>query len=323
MKNLASILRVTGITLIAFILMEIILKPEEGLAIQKYPIAWLVLGGVLLFAVAIEVCIAALEKILFQNLKEDARERYLAAEKLRNETRSAWIKNTYHKLQGSHSLAEEEEIVLDHNYDGIRELDNKLPPWWLYGFYASMIFALVYFLRFQVFDGPTQEDEYLQEVAQAKVAVAEYKKAHKDEIDANTVELLTDAEDIKAGKAIFTNNCIPCHKEGGAGGIGPNLTDDYWILGGGIKNVFHTITEGGRAGKGMISWKTTFKPGEIAQVASYVISLHGTNPPNAKEPQGELWTGSNAKEHETETVKDSIHIEEAIENTPATGSVNH
>ncbi len=306
MKNPASFLRVIGITLIAFILMEVILKPEEGLAIQAYPISWYVLSGIFLLAISVEVSIAALENILFSSLNEEARKRYLATEKIQKEKRFAWIKKTYKRLLGSRPMEDEGEIVLDHNYDGIRELDNKLPPWWLYGFYASMVFALVYFLRFQVFDGPTQADEYQQEVAQAKVAIAEYKKTHKDEIDANSVELLTDAEDLKAGKAIFTANCIPCHKAGGAGGIGPNLTDDYWILGGGIKNVFHTITEGGRAGKGMISWKTTFKPGEIAQVASYVISLHGTNPPDAKEPQGELWVDPNSTEQKTEISKDSI-----------------
>ena len=105
----------------------------------------------------------------------------------------------------------------------------------------------------------------------------------------NTVTLLTDAADLKSGEAIFTQNCAVCHMADGGGGIGPNLTDNHWILGGGIKNVFNTIMEGGRDGKGMISWKQSFKPSEVAQVASYVLSLQGTTPANPKAAEGEIW----------------------------------
>ncbi|MAU26006.1 MAG: cytochrome C oxidase subunit III, partial [Muricauda sp.] len=134
-----------------------------------------------------------------------------------------------------------------------------------------------------------QEEEYLEEVAIAKAEIEEYKKTAKNLVDVNTVELLTDASDLEAGKAIFETNCVACHMADGGGGIGPNLTDEYWILGGGIKNVFNTISEGGRDGKGMVAWKNSLKPVEMAQVASYVLQFQGTTPANPKDPEGEIW----------------------------------
>jgi cytochrome c oxidase cbb3-type subunit 3 len=204
----------------------------------------------------------------------------------------------------SKPIESEGEIVLDHNYDGIKELDNNLPPWWIWGFYASIVFAAVYLLRYHVFNGPTQINELETEIAEARTAVEAYKKTAKDLVDINTVSLLTDAADINAGKATFEANCVACHMADGGGGIGPNLTDDHWILGGGIKNVFHTISEGGRSGKGMIAWKAQLKPLEMAQVASYVLTkLQGTTPANPKEAEGEVWVDENAAPAETNTAQ--------------------
>lgn len=294
MKTTASYLRVIGFMILAFFLMEYIVDSGESLAIIKYPIIWAVLGMVFFLAIAFEVIAAALERILFSSLNPESKVRYLSAETKREQNQFGWIKRKYHEMLDSKPIAKEQEIVLDHNYDGIRELDNNLPPWWTYLFYITIVFAIGYFAYYQMFDGPTQIDEYEQEVAQAKVEIAEFKKNNKDLIDADNVELLTDASDLAAGKAIYTANCVACHKDSGGGGIGPNLTDDNWILGGGIKNIFHTISEGGRAGKGMIAWKSDLKPSEMAQVASYVMSLHGTNPPDGKEPEGDVWTEEDA-----------------------------
>ena len=133
-------------------------------------------------------------------------------------------------------------------------------------------------------------------------------------VDDNTFELITEASDLSAGKAIFEGNCAVCHMNDGGGGIGPNLTDDYWILGGGIRNVFKTISEGGRAGKGMVAWKTNLKPGEIAQVASYVLEMHGTTPANPKDPEGEIWIDPNAPVDEVEVELDSTGVEVIMEN---------
>ncbi len=294
MKTTASYLRVIGFMILAFFLLELIVDSGEDWAIVKYPIIWAVLGMVFFFAIALEIIVAALQRILFSGLNKEAKARYIVTEKQREENRFGWTKRKYKEMLGAKPIAKEQEIVLDHNYDGIRELDNTLPPWWVYMFYATIIFAVVYLVRYEIFDGTNQIEEYEIEVAQAKVEVAEFKKNNKDLIDAETVEQLTEASDLAAGKTIFTENCVACHKDSGGGGIGPNLTDDNWILGGGIKNIFHTVSEGGRAGKGMIAWKTDLKPSEMAQVASYVMTLHGTNPTDGKPPEGDIWTDGNA-----------------------------
>jgi cytochrome c oxidase cbb3-type subunit 3 len=294
MKTGASYLRVIAFMALAFFLLEFIIESGEELAIIKYPIIWAVLTMLLLFAIAVEIVSAAFKNILYSGLTPEAKERYKASEILRKQNSFGWIKRKYIKLLGTKPLESESEIVLDHNYDGIKELDNNLPPWWVYMFYATILFAAIYLIRYEVFNDTNQAEEYELAVAEAKLEIEEYKKTAKDLIDVNTVELLTDASDINAGKVIFTANCIACHKEDGGGGIGPNLTDDYWILGGGIKNVFNTISEGGRDGKGMVSWKTDLKPSEMAQVSSYVLSLHGITPAEPKEPEGELWIDPNA-----------------------------
>ena len=135
------------------------------------------------------------------------------------------------------------------------------------------------------------------------------KKTAKDLVDFNTVALLTDNSDIDAGKIIFNARCVACHKADGGGGIGPNLTDNYWILGGGIKNVFRTISEGGRDGKGMVPWKTELKPSEIAQVASYVLSLQGTTPIEPKAAEGEIWIDPDTPKEETPNKAHETNLE--------------
>ncbi|MBP6586780.1 MAG: c-type cytochrome, partial [Flavobacterium sp.] len=195
-------------------------------------------------------------------------------------------------------IEKEGELLLEHDYDGIKELDNNLPPWWVYLFYACIIFAVVYLVRFEIMGADNQEMELKKEIAQAQIEIAEYKKTAPDLMDEKTVTLLTDAEGLAAGKAIFTTNCVACHRADAGGQIGPNLTDDQWILGGGIKNVFHTLVNGGRDGKGMISWKGTLKPTEMQQVASYVLSLKGSNPKDPKAPEGEIWVDENAPKTE-------------------------
>ena len=206
------------------------------------------------------------------------------------------VKELLKKFTKVKAIKDEEEIILDHNYDGIKELDNSLPPWWVYMFYATIIFAVVYLVRFEVLDGDNQVVEYEKAVAQAKREVTKFKATATDLITAENIELLTDTSDLKRGKAVFNLNCASCHLSDGGGQIGPNLTDEYWILGGGVKNVFSTLINGGRDGKGMISWKNTLKPSDMAKVASYVVSLQGTTPAKAKAPQGEIWIDPASKE---------------------------
>src|SRR5690606_5655489 len=283
-----SWIRVPIVFFIIFAIVESVIDSGNKPAFVEYPAVLLFLLLVLLILIAIEAIIGALENVMLQKLDEQAKARFLAEKE--SAYKFTWLKNIYKKLLGSKPIEQESEIVLDHNYDGIRELDNNLPPWWLYGFYASIIFGAVYLLRFHVFNGANQYDELETELAEAKIAIEEYKKTAKDLVDANTVVLLTDASDLNAGKAIFDTNCVACHMADGGGGIGPNLTDEYLITGCGIKNVFNTISEGRRSGKGMIAWKSQLKPAQIAQVASYVLSLQDVTPANPKEPEGDIWT---------------------------------
>ncbi len=304
-------IRVPLLFFIIFGLMEYFIDSGDQPAFIAYPMTQYFLLLVLLLLIAIELILKSIENIMFQTLSEEAKERYLASKDKGWEW--AWGKKMYQKLLGSRPIEEEGEIILDHNYDGIKELDNRLPPWWVYLFYVTIIFGVVYLARFHVFGDYDQETEYEQEMAAARLAIEEYKKTAKDLVDVNTVELLTEANDLKAGEAIFSGNCAVCHMMDGGGGIGPNLTDDYWILGGGIRNVFKTVSEGGRSGKGMVAWKTNLKPSEIAQVSSYVLSLHGTTPANPKDPEGEIWMDPDAPVDEVEVELDSTGVEVIME----------
>ncbi len=300
-KSIPAWVRIPTILFIIFGVIEFFIDSGEKPAFIEYPIILLFLVLVLLILVAIEAIGNILEDILFKKLDDDAKAIYLADKEKSYEF--TWLKNTYKKLLGQKPLEEEGEIILDHNYDGIKELDNNLPPWWLYGFYISIIFAAVYLLKYHVFNGDNQIDELETELAEAKTAIEAYKKTAKNLVDINTVTQLTDAADLNAGKAIFETTCVACHMADGGGGIGPNLTDPNWILGGGIKNIFKTVSEGGRSGKGMIAWKQQLKPLQIAQVASYVLTLQGTTPANPKAPEGDVWVDVNA-EVTTETVNE-------------------
>lgn len=199
-------------------------------------------------------------------------------------------------------VSQEAELDLGHEYDGIRELNNRLPPWWLYGFYISIIFAVIYLWRFHVsHTGPSSKEEFEHSVAKAELRVQEYLKKKGEAVDENTVKLLTAAADIEAGKAIFQDpsKCPACHNaDGGGNAVGPNLTDDYWIYGGSVKDIFKTIKYG--TSKGMRSWKDDLSPKQIAQLTSYVRTLRGTKPAVPREPQGELY-----KEEAATAVPDS------------------
>jgi cytochrome c oxidase cbb3-type subunit III len=196
-------------------------------------------------------------------------------------------------------VAHEKDILLDHDYDGIKELDNSLPPWWKYGFYFTVFVGIIYMVRFHVLHaGPTPEQEYNKEMKIAAAEVEEYRKKSNDMVDEKTVTM-GDAAAIERGKKIFTSNCFACHGAKGEGGVGPNLTDDYWLHGGTINEVFRTI-KFGVPEKGMQSWEKTYSPSQIKDLASFVKSLKGTNPPNPKAPQGDLM-----QETTTSTTKDA------------------
>ncbi len=285
-------IRIPVLFFLIFGLMEYFIDSGDKPAIIEYPITQLFLLLVLMILIAIELILHSIENVMFQTLSEEGKAKYLASKNKKLEWK--WAKRVYQNLTKSRAIEQEKDIIMDHNYDGIRELDNVLPPWWVYLFYGTIVFSVIYLVRFHIAGDYTQAEEYEQEVAAARIAIEEYKKTAKDLVDANTVEFLSEAADLAAGEKIFTTNCVACHMADGGGGIGPNLTDEHWILGGGIKNIFTTVSEGGRDGKGMIAWKQSLKPLEIAQVSSYIITLQGTTPANPKAPEGEVWVDSEA-----------------------------
>jgi cytochrome c oxidase cbb3-type subunit 3 len=188
---------------------------------------------------------------------------------------------------------------IGHEYDGITELDNDMPPWFKFLFYVTILFAVVYLLNYHVFKWtPLQDEEYAQEmqVAEAELSVIREKQAMN--LNEDIVTALTDASGISAGKTIYEQNCAVCHGKGGEGLVGPNLTDEFWIHGGGIKNVFKVVKVG-VPDKGMISWQDQLNPLQIQQVSSYVLTLQGTNPAGAKAAQGEKWSEGSATDSTT------------------------
>jgi cytochrome c oxidase cbb3-type subunit 3 len=183
----------------------------------------------------------------------------------------------------------EADILLDHDYDGIQELDNNLPPWWKYGFYISIIAAVIYLFNFHVFHyGKNPTEEYMAEMQNAAIEKEIYEAKNKDKIDENNVPM-ADANGLAIAKEIFTAKCYTCHGKLGEGGAGPNLTDDYWLHKGSLNDVYHSIKVG-YADKGMQSWEKVYTPKVISYLASFIKTLHGTNPAGAKAPQGDLFT---------------------------------
>jgi cytochrome c oxidase cbb3-type subunit 3 len=192
----------------------------------------------------------------------------------------------WQKLLSLKPMAEEKELLIAHDYDGIQELDNPIPAWFMYLFYGSVIFGVGYLLNYHVFKtAPLQYTEYNNEMTRADLEKKAYLSKAANRVDENSVKLVHDPAVITSGAAIFKTSCAPCHGDQAQGNVGPNLTDDYWLHGGKINDLFKTIKYGVLA-KGMPTWEKQLSPKQIADVANYIKSLHGTNPANPKAPQG-------------------------------------
>jgi len=192
-------------------------------------------------------------------------------------------------LTRAHDLGEEEDIMLDHDYDGIKELDNVLPPWWLIGFYITIAISIFYYVMILGFDKYNQYDEFSSAIATAKEEVEAYKAANPELFSTENIVVFTDADNLEIGKSLFSSKtCVVCHLIDLGGSIGPNLTDNKWIFGGDVKTIFNTISKGGRSGKGMIAWESTISRLEMQQLASYIISMQGTQPANPKASEGDV-----------------------------------
>ncbi len=288
-------------------LLEYFIDSGDKPAIIAYPSVMLLLALVLLVIIALEIVASASNNIINQLMTPEER-----AEKERVESlpisQIPFVKNLLQKLTKTKPITSEKEIELDHDYDGVKELDNDLPPWWVYLFYATIIFSVIYLGKYHLFGGDNQFQELEKELAIAQKDIEEYKKTAPDLLTADKVILLTDAADLAAGKAIYDANCVACHRADGGGGIGPNLADEYWILGGDVKEIFNTIMEGGRDGKGMVAWKQQIKPSDIQKVSSYILSLQGKNLADGKAPEGDKVTNNPAS---TTVVTDSLAVKQA------------
>lgn len=243
------------------------------------PLLWIIY-----LVVGLLLIVTYLLYLVTLNLKKFAKGELASEEQKIYDRRSSW-----EKIFQLKPLETDKDTIIDEAHDGIYELDNPAPPWFMFLFYGTILFAVIYFVRFSVVkSGPTQEEEYLAEVQQVEAQQASLLAEQDLNVDESNVTYLAAASDIEAGKKIYVQNCKVCHDEGGRGNTGPNLTDEYWKHGGGITNVFKTIKYG-VVEKGMRAWKDDLNPKMMQQVSSYILSLEGTNPEGAKPPEGDKW----------------------------------
>lgn len=286
----------------ALLLFSILTQPNQLAAAADY-------GGInagafwlLIVVIAVELFVVSWFVLVIYRIFEP--EKQAVPEAIATETKVkkvGWFAKMWSKMNDSVEIEKEADVLLDHEYDGIKELDNNLPPWWKYGFYLSIVFAVVYLLWFHVLGGPSSAEELERSLAKAEKEIEAYKALQSDLVDENTVQLLTSADDLIAGKNHYLDKkCNICHGLAGEGSsMAPNLTDEYWLHGGSVNDVFKTIKYG-IAGKGMQSWKNEFSAKEMAQLSSYVLSLQGTNPANPWEPQGEKYVPAQPDEQASE-----------------------
>jgi cytochrome c oxidase cbb3-type subunit 3 len=186
---------------------------------------------------------------------------------------------------------DQKDPLLNHEVDGIREFDNALPKWWLYGFYFTILFAVAYVVNYHVLSTPllgkkSIAAEYQAEMDEAARLAANRPGAAKGKV------AFTDAANLAAGQAIFEgqrNLCHTCHRKDLGGLVGPNLTDDLWRHGCSVDEMVQNVTTGFPP-KGMLPFGSTQRltDKELLQVVSYVISKHNSNPNNPKAIDPEL-----------------------------------
>jgi cytochrome c oxidase cbb3-type subunit 3 len=253
-----------------------------------YVVTIFVLIVVALVVIVAIYMIRILNVLTAQSEKEKAKKLGIAYK-----PKPTWLESFYQTVNASVPVEEEKAIELEHSYDGIKELDNHLPPWWKWLFYGTIGWSAIYVFVFHFSSLlPLQSDEYQIELAQADEQARKLKASQPVQvIDENTLAFTLDSTAfITSGKSVFTdNNCGSCHRvDGGGNSIGPNITDEYWLHGGHIKDVFGTV-KNGVVEKGMPAWGKSLSPQQVRDVTFYVLSLQGTKPENAKKAQGEIY----------------------------------
>lgn len=244
---------------------------------------YVVLGFVLFTGLLVlVVCLQMLQLISFFIQKEEVQ----TQEAVAGET--FWARINKRFIAGDlPPVGQEKDIMLEHSYDGIYELNNSMPPWLKYLFYGTIAFAVIYLVNFFALGVvQTSEQEYVAEMAQAEKEIAGVRKLAAAGIDENNATLVSETSLLESAKIVYEQHCKACHGGAAEGGVGPNLTDEYWLHGGSVGAVFKTIKYGVPQ-KGMIAWQQKLKPDEIQNVASYILSLQGTNPAGGKAPQGD------------------------------------
>ncbi len=272
-------------------------QTADGSSTNLEAILIVVLIFVLIVAILILIIGLYLVSIIKVILLEDRKKKALAEGKeFIPEDEKSWWTSLMSKATGAVPIEKEETVLLDHDYDGIHELDNHLPPWWKWLFYATIVWGFIYYLVYHVFDAlPLMQEEYAIVMEDAKVAREAMMALEGNNIDENNVEF-SDAADVLAnGKAIYDRECVACHAPEGQGLIGPNFTDNYYIHGGSINDIFKTIKYGVPQ-KGMISWQSKLTPSDMRDVGSFIMTLRGKtpqNPPAPKGPEGEEYIPDN------------------------------
>ncbi|MEM7513690.1 MAG: cbb3-type cytochrome c oxidase N-terminal domain-containing protein [Bacteroidota bacterium] len=274
---------------------SLLAQTTERAAPTNDSIVWFMLTAMIIIAVACLVLTATIWVLLMKK-KEVVEE--VAVEEKQSVFSWAFIKQ---KLTDAVPVEREADIDMGHDYDGIRELDNNLPPWWKIGFYISIAYAIIYMFVFHFSgDGWSSVKEYEDDMAAAELEIEAYLKTVANRVDETNVSLVTEVDRIANGAKLYVANCAVCHGQQGEGVIGPNLTDEYWIHGGDVKNVFKTIKYGAET-KGMIPWEDKISPKDMQDLTSYIFTMQGTNPPNQKAPEGEKYVPTEAPADSTGT----------------------
>jgi len=214
--------------------------------------------------------------------------------------------SVWEKLLSLKPIEQEKDLEIDHAYDGIKELNNPVPAWFNVLFFGTMIFAAGYLFYYHIGGyGDLQDQEYVNEMVKAQQEKAAFLEKSSNTIDENSVKFDNTQTVLEEGRGIFNSNCAVCHGDKGQGIIGPNLTDEFWLHGGGINNIFKTIKYG-VPDKGMISWEKNLSPKQISAVSNFIMSLKDTKPAGAKAPQGEKYEEKDPQDNEMKSVKDSL-----------------
>lgn len=277
-----------NIPLLVFLLVSVILPaqtPAAGAVDQSWGLHPMLVMIIFVITVILMLLTLMLALQLYRFLKKSAGEIVPELKQKEKKKKTSLM----HKLMQLKPLEQEKDMLTDHEYDGIRELNNPTPAWFMALFYGTILFAAVYLVYYHVMDNPLMEQEYLAEMEKAQEEKAAWQASQPQKFNEDSVRFNRSPSIISEGKIVFDQFCIQCHGQRGEGKVGPNLTDEYWLHGNTAKDIFRTIREG-VPDKGMIAWKSQLKPDQIVLLVSYIKSLEGTNPAGAKEPQGEKLT---------------------------------